>query len=617
VAHETDSSPYVGPRPFYAEDRAMFFGRDREIAELLSLVVAHRVVLLYAVSGAGKTSLLTAGLSSALTDHGFDVFPPLRVQVPIQPPDGARNVFAYATLWALTHRFDAADANGVNEIDLDLTLEGYLGRLQREGGAYGFSRPRVLIFDQFEEIFTSYQQRWPDREAFLHEVAVALTADPELRVVFSLREEYIAQLDRYAGLLPGGLRARFHLERLRRDPALLAVRGPLECRGIHFAPGVAETLIHDLQETRIDTSVAGPGATAIVQGEFVEPVHLQVVCSTLWRQLDRTLDKVTHDDIAALGGVDDSLIAYYDSAIAAALTRANVAEHKLRAALERAFITSAGTRATVFASAEETADLPTAALDELARRHVIRAEWRSGGRWLELAHDRLIEPVRRSNATVLDRRTRRMRRRLAGAAAIVIATLATGLLFTGTLLSALVEVPNVVGKDASTARKQLRQAGLSLAPIRAQVNNTKRAGTVFEQSPRAGSQVEEGVSVSLSVAAKGVVVPNVVGYSLRRAGILLHDVGLEVGQVSPRKASRRAVVEAQLPTAGKCFPVGGSIELSVRDPDRPVPLPRKRDPLPSSDPPRPPDPVSPARPVPGPSVVPPPDAPTRAQDCEG
>ena len=61
--------PYVGPRPFRKEEQAIFFGRDGEIRELSSLVVAHRTLLLYARSGAGKTSLINAGLVPRLVNQ--------------------------------------------------------------------------------------------------------------------------------------------------------------------------------------------------------------------------------------------------------------------------------------------------------------------------------------------------------------------------------------------------------------------------------------------------------------------------------------------------------------------------------------------------------------------
>ena len=77
---ECNDNPYLGPRPYERADRPLFFGREREVRELLSLVVARRVVLLYASSGAGKTSLLNAGLLPLLEEEeGFQVFPPARV----------------------------------------------------------------------------------------------------------------------------------------------------------------------------------------------------------------------------------------------------------------------------------------------------------------------------------------------------------------------------------------------------------------------------------------------------------------------------------------------------------------------------------------------------------
>ena len=54
--------PYVGSRSFEERDQRIFFGRNREADDLLSLLFAHRCVLLYAQSGAGKTSLVNAGL---------------------------------------------------------------------------------------------------------------------------------------------------------------------------------------------------------------------------------------------------------------------------------------------------------------------------------------------------------------------------------------------------------------------------------------------------------------------------------------------------------------------------------------------------------------------------
>src|SRR6185436_1390972 len=77
----TVAHPYVGPRSFEKDQRAFFFGRDEEAEELVALITAHPVVLLYSQSGAGKTSLLNANLIPRLGElEHFNVLPSMRVQ---------------------------------------------------------------------------------------------------------------------------------------------------------------------------------------------------------------------------------------------------------------------------------------------------------------------------------------------------------------------------------------------------------------------------------------------------------------------------------------------------------------------------------------------------------
>ena len=73
------SNPYVGPQSFERDDGKYFFGREREAKELLSLLVARRLVLFYAESGAGKSSLINAKLTPDLEDRGFEVLSSSRI----------------------------------------------------------------------------------------------------------------------------------------------------------------------------------------------------------------------------------------------------------------------------------------------------------------------------------------------------------------------------------------------------------------------------------------------------------------------------------------------------------------------------------------------------------
>ena len=56
-------NPYVGPTAFKEEDREYFFGREREARDLLARVLSQRLVVFYAQSGAGKSSLINTRLS--------------------------------------------------------------------------------------------------------------------------------------------------------------------------------------------------------------------------------------------------------------------------------------------------------------------------------------------------------------------------------------------------------------------------------------------------------------------------------------------------------------------------------------------------------------------------
>ena len=387
---EVGRNPYIGPRPFERVDLPLFFGRDREIRELLSLVVAHRVVLLYASSGAGKTSLLNAGLLPLLEEEeGFQTLPPARVSGGETPPSGA-NPFAYNVIanWTL----DLGTTNVAPQISLAQFLRGR----ERPVDPDGLAAPRLAVLDQFEEIFTRHQQHWELREPFFQQVAEALDDDPLLRVVLAIREDYLAQLDRYAPLLPEGLRTRLRLERLSGEAALTAVTQPVATTCRRYAPGVAERLVGDLLTMRVDT---GAGGVVDVAGEYAEPVQLQVACRSLWEALPPDVVEITADHLATFGDVDEVLGAFYTEAVAAAAKAGRVREGDLRVALERTFITAGGTRGTVYAAADGADGIPSASIDELERRHLVLAEFRAGARWLELTHDRLIEPIRISNRT--------------------------------------------------------------------------------------------------------------------------------------------------------------------------------------------------------------------------
>jgi hypothetical protein len=418
------ANPYVGPRTFTREDRERFFGREREARELLSLVISQRLVLFYAQSGAGKSSLINTRLAPQLGEAGFVVLPVARVGGEL--PAGvaaADNVFLFNLMLSLDQ--SQRDPNRLAH----LGLADFLARLTSDDGEHyyydealeaappaaavtgptpageDYAEPNyVLIIDQFEEIFTAHLGRWGERAAFFEQLDAALRADPRLWVVLTLREDYVAGLDPYAPLLTDKLRARYYMERMGKDAALEAVKCPAELGGRPFAPGVAEALVDNLRRVRV------PGQAEPQPGQYVEPVQFQVVCYQLWERLHphplpppargRAGEGViTADDLAEAGDVDQALIQFYEESLAAALTGspAGVSERQLRTWFDRELITEGGTRGLVRQGETETAGLPNGVVRALQRRFLVRAEARGGDMWVELVHDRFVEPIRQSN----------------------------------------------------------------------------------------------------------------------------------------------------------------------------------------------------------------------------
>jgi WD40 repeat protein len=408
----SNAEPYVGPRPFERGDYAIFVGRRQETCELVSLITAHPVVLLYAPSGAGKTSLLKAKLIPSLEEEeDFCVLPPARVRCQDSSLVGDEvldNVYIFSAIK------DLSDSRLSVRDRLHLRLNRFLHdwRLNNTENNETLKDkrylPTVIIFDQFEELFTLYPDCIKDRRDFFEQVREALDDNPSLRVVFSMREDYIAELHPYADILPEKLRTRFRLELLRKEAALAAVEEPLtvdviKYRGRKYAPGVAEKLVNNLLTKQVKSLNSEPKE---VLGEFVDPVQLQVVCQTLWDNLQPEDTEITEKHLEEFGNVNQALSNFYERCLKKALDVANnlqltnghsINERSLRHWFEQTLITPEKTRGIVFRGREETGGIPNQIVDELQNLHLIRAELREGDTWYELSHERFIQPVRDSN----------------------------------------------------------------------------------------------------------------------------------------------------------------------------------------------------------------------------
>ena len=395
-------NPYVGPRAFRTGEA--LYGRARELNELLNLLIAERIVLLHSPSGAGKSSLIQAGLIPRLVEEGFQVLPVARVNQ--EPPDSLRaregfNRYVYSTLASLDEALPEEKRLPLDEL-ATIGLVEYLERFKVQhlaavSAAQDELPPleaEMLIFDQFEEVLTTAPTDLEGKAVFFAQVGAALRYRKRW-ALFSMREDFIAALDPYLRPVPTRFSNTFRLDLLGVEAALQAIQLPAIGTGVKFLDPAARKLVDDLRQVLVQRP---DGEMEPQSGPYVEPVQLQVVCYRLWQNLSPDDREITIQDVASIGDVNQSLGEYYDERVSSVAEETGVKERAVRDWFEEKLITQSGIRSQVLMEPGQSGGLDNNAIQLLEDAHLVRSEKRRGAIWFELAHDRLLDPVRASNA---------------------------------------------------------------------------------------------------------------------------------------------------------------------------------------------------------------------------
>jgi hypothetical protein len=397
--------PFIGPRPFERSnrDQIRFFGRDEEVEEIVSLIVSHRVVLIYGSSGSGKTSIFNAQVIPTLEQYGFTILPMTRLKIlssTISDQSSSNNTEYHSDITniyifnALVGLKSDIDPKLLKKKSLPEFLKEYFP-IKKDNKSNNI--PQILIFDQFEELFTFYpNDKWREQQKdFFQQVAKALYDIPSLEIVFVIREDYLAYLDPFLELLPEGLRPRFRLERLQKDSALLAIKGPLENVPKDIIQNYKgdidydiNNIIHELLKSKIEYR---PGKTQAFEGEFIEPILLQKVLMMWWRLITNPNSKLV------ISVVDTALEELYEDAINYVINKGKIKESELRRWCEEKLITSLGTKNMVHRSLDTTEGIKNDVIDILENIYFIKGFRHAGAQWYELSHDLLIQAITSSN----------------------------------------------------------------------------------------------------------------------------------------------------------------------------------------------------------------------------
>ncbi|MEO6038346.1 MAG: hypothetical protein ABIQ93_08035, partial [Saprospiraceae bacterium] len=424
---------YPGVVPFTRSDEALFFGRDDDSERLYRLIGLEQMVVLYGKSGYGKSSLLQAAILPRIESELKHITLTVRFTA-YQPPKSngsgntaimpAARVVETVQHWLLENRYTLSEDSYLDRlIKQENSLWYWFKKLQEATG--GTTRV-LLAFDQFEEFFTyperaQLQLRYQlaellflqiplnfrnrqSRDEYMHVLSPAereLFFEPmNIRVVFSIRSDYMHLMNRLKDYLPQILRHCFELDALNREQAHDAIVQPARLAGAEwfsptfdYTPAALDLLLNFLSDDGTDK---------------IESFQLQLICRHIENEI--VIDQNYRDIEAGNFGetpdqqrsyLEDINRQYYNSCIEKippeqqAVARLIVEDELVTMEDHRRITADGGMLVSRYRDRGASLDL----LELLKNTYLIRAENTARGTAYELSHDALVEPIVEAKVT--------------------------------------------------------------------------------------------------------------------------------------------------------------------------------------------------------------------------
>ncbi|MBR9920937.1 MAG: hypothetical protein GYB31_08855 [Bacteroidetes bacterium] len=409
---------YPGARPFSRLQGHIFFGREQNIRELHQLVKLENLILLFAKSGLGKSSLLNAGLVPEVEDK--DELIPITFRFGANSTNNPEPPLEKAKAKVADSQPLLDRIKPTGEDSLWYSLKS---KQLKDKDHQGF----LLIFDQFEELFTYKKSaiadlgkalsellytNIPDRfrknlEAQLESDTNAFTAEElndlheplGVRIILAIRSDRMSELSKLQPYLNRLLEHLYELKPLSNIQAEAAILSPAYEEGDFFSPNfdytdpAVEHLVEFLSE----------GGT-----ETIESFQLQIICEYIEKNLVVRqgkklikLEDVQHPEVI--------LENYYQNKIEEISNPED--RQAARELIEEGLIFEEEQRRLSLYEGQlvKTYNISPELLNQLLDTHLIRSEPSiRGGYTYELSHDTLVGPVLKAkNERLAERRKRK------------------------------------------------------------------------------------------------------------------------------------------------------------------------------------------------------------------
>ncbi|HEY0157955.1 MAG TPA: hypothetical protein VGF28_11770 [Thermoanaerobaculia bacterium] len=292
--------PYRGLDPFTALDSEYFFGREEDTMTIAANLLTAPVTVLYGASGAGKSSLLMAGVAPFVRSQKNTTVVLFRSW---QQPGLIR---------ALNHAVaDAVRQKTADPVDesqgFDVCVASAVAKTK---GAI------TIIFDQFEEFLDHHAMKTEDGAAFDRQFArLANRNDAPVNFLLAIREDCAAKLDRFQPHIPNLMSNLIRLEHLDLEGARRAIVKPLERYNKALRQSDPEAKLYEIENELVEKVLmevrTGPSSESRIETPF-----LQMILEAMWNaergQRSHTLRLQT---LVALGGADRIVHSYVEDVV--------------------------------------------------------------------------------------------------------------------------------------------------------------------------------------------------------------------------------------------------------------------------------------------------------------
>lgn len=406
---------YPGVRPFTRSEKNIYFGREQDAQKLFDLLMLEKIVVLFAKSGRGKSSLINAAIVPLLTDPGNAKHSYTPVEIRLSEVKGDVSTPIEKIIARLN---EVAPVPEHQHPVLDRFVYPY--RLWHHFKKIQLTQPRkfLLIFDQFEEFFNnppSVQERFKRElsellyttvpnvirehiDQLTHEEYDMLAEPVDVHVLFSIRSDRLSSMHSLTDVLPHLLKNRFEIHSLSVEQARQAIVKPAAMESEAFA---THSFTYDEEALQV---ILSQFSTAAEEEDIrVEPFHLQIICQACEVKIEKKLEHHEKDlevNLADLPSFDNLYGDYYKRQTEklpvslrdkAQLLLENNLIHEIGRSNEYRRIP---VDKDVLLSELINIDAPPEILDMLEQAFLIRREQNSvGGYSYEIAHDTILDPI--------------------------------------------------------------------------------------------------------------------------------------------------------------------------------------------------------------------------------